>query len=740
MGTGILRPWTPRATYNPSTSIPSTLLSRRVKFPHLQRKCIPATTTSLFSCTGLQSALLGRRGAACLQQPVGDVSGRRCVRRRSGTLVVRSLGRESYANKKKKVRSRRGTRYQHELLQAVDTDVGEDARKALPELPRTAGLLDVMPFLWRLALADPALRVRLGVALVLLCVAKVLGLMVPLLFKKSVDALSMGGAEGASIAMSAIMLSGVCKAISGAANEGRSVSFTPVAQEAGRKVALSIFSQIISLDISFHMQRRTGALSRIIDRGTRSVTMVFRAVVFTFAPTLVELVLVCGLLSRNFNPVLTLIVLATFLVYVSWTVFFTSRAAKLRKEVNRLDNLATGATVDTLINVETIQHFNNASIRCSLYNNLLHDYQRAAVRTEHAACMLNAGQAITQAIGIGATNAVACMAPGGISAGDLVLVNGLLLQLWAPLSFLGFFYRELRQSLVDMEAMFDVLRLKSKITDGGTLLPDRAGGVDLKLVDVRFGYHPNREVVKGVTLHIKPGQNVAIVGSSGSGKSTLLKLILRMYDPISGTIAMDDILLPRLKLRSLRDSAAVVPQDTALFNDSLLNNIAFGRPGATEEEIRAAARAAQLDETITTKFPEGYTTVVGERGLKLSGGEKQRVAIARAFVRKPRLVICDEATSALDSHTEQGIQASLMGLSKGRTCITVAHRLSTVLECDRIIVMHDGVVVEEGSHHELVAKNGRYTRMWALQKAEEAREATVMRKNQPEPAGKSADQ
>jgi len=576
-----------------------------------------------------------------------------------------------------------------------------------------------MPFLARLAMKDAGLRGRLGIAVCLLCISKSLGLVVPMLFKQAVDALAPG-AGGINVAVKAIILSGVCKAIASAANELRSVSFTPVAQEAGRKVALAIFSHIINLDIEFHMARRTGALSRIIERGTRSVTMVFRAVVFTFLPTVVELLLVCYLLSAAFSPILVLIVMTTFAVYVAWTVVWTSQAAQLRKEVNRLDNLATGATVDTLINVETIQHFNNSSVRSALYNDLLRDYQHAAVRTEEAACTLNAGQAITMAIGISATLATAATLSGAsITPGDLVLVNGLLVQLWAPLSFLGFFYRELRQSLVDMEAMFDVLNIMSKVQDGPLQLPQQEGGVEVEFKDVRFGYHANREVLRGVTLHIRRGENVAIVGPSGSGKSTLLKVLLRMYDPTSGAVLLDQQDSRNLTLSSIRASAAVVPQDTALFNDTLLNNIAFGRPGVTKEEIMDAAEAAQLHETVCTKFPEKYATVVGERGLKLSGGEKQRVAIARAFVRKPRLVVCDEATSALDSKTEQGIQASLQGLSKGRTCITVAHRLSTVKDCDRIIVMRDGKVAEEGSHMELLRKNGIYTSMWALQQAED---------------------
>jgi len=572
--------------------------------------------------------------------------------------------------------------------------------------------MDVLPYLWRLALHDSALRPRLALSLALLVCAKTAGLAVPLLFSRAVDAVS----NGATLynVLLVLGMSGACKAVSGAASEARSVVFTPVAQTAGRKIATALFSHILALDIQFHMNYKMGTLNRTIERGTRSVTMVFRAVVFTFLPTAVELILVSALLWHQFHPSLVLTVIATFAAYTAWTVSLAKLAASRRKEQNRLDSLASGAAVDTLLNTETIQNFGNGPLRCNQYNHLLKDYQEAQQRTERVSCLLNAGQAVILACGVTGvlSSAVLCSYPS--SAADLVLVNGLLLQLWAPLQFLGYFYRELRQSLVDIEQMFAVFETKSQVPDGGRELKPGTGGVSISLKDVHFGYNDRRNVVKGVSLDIAAGESLAIVGPSGSGKSTLLRLILRMYDVSKGSVHVEGVDVKELKLSSLREVCSVVPQDTAMFNDSLINNIAFGRPGATREEIYECGRAAHLDDAIAL-MPDGYDTVVGDRGLKLSGGERQRVAIARAFIRDPRLVICDEATSALDSFTERGIQKSLKELSHGRTSVTVAHRLSTVADADRIVVMKAGEIVEVGTHNELMTQNGLYTRMWKMQ-------------------------
>lgn len=617
--------------------------------------------------------------------------------------------------------------------------------------PPSAHLKDVMPYLYKISVAQPGTALRLAFAVLFMLVQKSTGLAVPILFKTAVDHLtaaavfsSRADAAGVAAALSAaamaIVYSGAFKATSGVATELRSVAFTPVAQAAGRRVALQVFNHVLNLDLSFHLNRRTGALQRIIDRGTRSVTMVFRAVVFTFAPTALELTLVCGLLWRAFSWHVVAIVLATFVAYVAWTVQMTGYSADLRKIANAMDGETTGKAVDALLNYETVSVFGNVQLESKQYDGLLRSYHEAALGSERASSALNAGQAVILACGMTAVLVTAALGVGrgGLSAvgpvaervGDLVMANGLLLQLWAPLQFLGFFYRELRQSLVDMEAMFEVMSTRTSVEDGDVDLPknestktETVQGARVSLRDVRFGYDENREVVKGVSLEIEPGQSVGIVGPSGSGKSTLLRLLLRSYDVTGGSVSVDGVDVRDATLASLRDATAIVPQDTVLFNDTLRHNLRYGRVDATEEEVLEAASAARLDKTLAL-MPDGLDTMVGERGVKLSGGEKQRVAIARAFLRAPRLLLADEATSALDTATEVGILQSLQDVARGRTAIFVAHRLSTVRSCDRIVVMENGKIVEQGTHEALMmgrgegTKSGVYAAMWASQQAE----------------------
>jgi len=636
--------------------------------------------------------------------------------------------------------------------------------------PPSAHLKDVMPYLYKISVAQPGTALRLAFAVLFMLVQKSTGLAVPILFKTAVDHLtaaavfsSRADAAGVAAALSAaamaIVYSGAFKATSGVATELRSVAFTPVAQAAGRRVALQVFNHVLNLDLSFHLNRRTGALQRIIDRGTRSVTMVFRAVVFTFAPTALELTLVCGLLWRAFSWHVVAIVLATFVAYVAWTVQMTGYSADLRKIANAMDGETTGKAVDALLNYETVSVFGNVQLESKQYDGLLRSYHEAALGSERASSALNAGQAVILACGMTAVLVTAALGigRGGLSAvgpvaervGDLVMANGLLLQLWAPLQFLGFFYRELRQSLVDMEAMFEVMSTRTSVKDGTVDLPKNASsdspdqipdgpgdgkgvpstktetvqGARVSLNDVRFGYDDAREVVKGVTLTIEPGQSVGIVGPSGSGKSTLLRLLLRAYDVTSGSVSVDGVDVRDATLSSLRDATAIVPQDTVLFNDTLRHNLRYGRVDATEAEVLEAASAARLDKTLAL-MPDGLDTMVGERGVKLSGGEKQRVAIARAFLRAPRLLLADEATSALDTATEVGILQSLQDVARGRTAVFVAHRLSTVRSCDRIVVMENGMIVEQGTHEALMmgrgegTKSGVYAAMWASQQAE----------------------
>jgi len=523
-------------------------------------------------------------------------------------------------------------------------------------------------------------------------------------------------AAAAQSAAAALLLAGLARALSGLSTEARVLAFAPVAQSAARRVALQAFQHVLRLDLAFHVDRRTGSLSRTLDRGVRSTAMVFRAVVFTFFPTVVELVAVCALLWHTFSGAVVALVLCTFAAYVAWTVSLTALAARRREAANALDSESSGRAVDALLNFETVATFGNVDVEAREYNALLLRYQAAALRAEEASSALNAGQAVILSGGMAAVLVTAALGLGGSAGtvGALVMANGLITQLWAPLNFLGFFWRELRQSLVDIQSMFKIMSRQTSVPDGDAPLPPAAGpGLDLELRDVSFS-HGEREVLRRVSLRVPAGSSLGIVGESGSGKSTLLKLILRMYDPSAGAVLLDGQDARSLQLASLRAAVAVVPQECVLFNDTLARNIEYGRPGASEAEVAAAAAAAQLSRTLLL-LPSGLATQVGERGVKLSGGEKQRVALARAFLRNPRLLVSDEATSALDSASEAGILAALRDCATGRTSVTVAHRLSTVRHCDAICVLDNGQIVELGSHDELMARRGRYAAMWEKQ-------------------------
>lgn len=596
----------------------------------------------------------------------------------------------------------------------------------LPPSPSEATLAKIVPYLWNLASSDTTLRWRLAAALVLLIASKTAGLAGPVLFKQAMDELAKAPLDRTSPVLVALVFAALSKAISSGLNEVRYIIFAPLGQATGRRVGVELLNHILRLDLTFHLERRTGALSRILDRAQRSVVNIFRAVVFTFVPTFVELVLVCGLLATRVSSKVAGVVVLTFTAYVAWTVQITSRAAESRKEVNKLENLATGKAVDALLNYETVVQFNNQKLEVDQYNVLLQGYQDASLVAERLSAALNAGQAFILSVGIASVMAIAGLqvAQGTSTIGDLVLANGLILQLSGPLQFLGFLYRDLRQSQVDLESLFTILATQPLLKDGTVELAAAGQGAKVRANSLRFSYTSSREVLLGVNLQANPGESIALVGASGSGKSTIVKLLLRLYDPDSGTLFLDDQDIRTLTQDSLRSAVAVVPQDTVLFNDTIMHNIAYGKPNATQEQIIQAAKQARLHDAVL-RMPEGYQTMVGERGLKLSGGEKQRVAIARAFLKSPRLLICDEATSALDSGTEAAILKSLKELATGRTCVFVAHRLSTIMHCDRILVMDAGVVVEEGTHQELVAAGGRYAHMWALQESEDTKKIRV---------------
>lgn len=617
--------------------------------------------------------------------------------------------------------------HQHDHQRRMDTTTR--INNSNNNVPRSATLVDILPYLVRLALHDARVIWRIGFATLAMVISKAAGLMAPLYFKEAVDRIGssspavMHGAEGGMLTAvgMALILHGVCRAVNALAKEAQHPLFTPVSQAAGRRISFTALSHVLGLDLHFHLGRNTGSLARMLERGSRSISMIFRAVVFTLAPTVLELGAVCALLWTSFQWRISSMVLATFTLYFAWTVWMTLLSTKIRRDVKNLDNVIGGRAVDALLNVEAVKLSGAEMYEVAAYDEKLEQYQHASVQLEVASAVLNCGQAVILAVGMTVSLIAAANDPR-VTTGDLVMIQGLLIQLWAPLQFLGWFYRELRQSLVDMEDLFTLMRTDTEIPDGTRNLTDTADASPLRieLKQVEFKYPgTKRRVLKGVDITAEPGESIAIVGPSGSGKSTLLRIIVRMFDVDKGSVDVGGYNVKDLTGSSLRRAVAVVPQDTVLFNDTMLHNVSYGNPDATAEDIFEAVKAAKLLPALD-RMPDGWNTEVGERGLKLSGGEKQRVAIARAFLKRPRLLICDEATSALDTATEKGIMASLEELAANRTSVFVAHRLSTIQRCDKIFVLKDGLVAEQGTHSSLMDAKGLYYEMWNMQAAEDA--------------------
>ena len=579
----------------------------------------------------------------------------------------------------------------------------------------------LLPFLWPAERAD--LKARVLVAMLSLLLAKAANVMVPLVLGDAVDQLGNLNHETnlwLGIPLSVILAYGIFRLSSLALNELRDALFARVAQHAVRALALKVFEHLHSLSIHFHLSRKTGALNRFIDRGTNSVRFLLSFVAFNVVPTIIELLLVGGILWALFGFIYTAITVTTIALYVWLTFVITTWRTRIRREMNDAENDIGSRTVDSLLNFETVRYFNNEAHEVARLDEALADYETAAVRTRESLSLLNVAQAgvVTAGVTLMLVLAAFDIRNGDMTVGDFVVVNTYLLQVAIPLNILGTVYREIRQAMVDMENLFSLVDEETEVADAAHAQTLRHQGGSIEFRHVSFGYESERTILHNVSFSVAPGTTTAIVGPTGSGKSTISRLLLRFYDPQSGSILIDGQDLLDVTQHSLRQAIGVVPQDTVLFNDTLYYNIAYGDPKADEARILAAAKAAQLDDFIQ-RLPAGYQTVVGERGLKLSGGEKQRVAIARALLRDPEIFFFDEATSSLDSSTEREIQSNFVEISKGRTSLVIAHRLSTIVDADQILVLDDGEITERGAHLQLRADGGLYARLWQEQQKEE---------------------
>ena len=595
-----------------------------------------------------------------------------------------------------------------------------------------AVLRELLPYVWP---ADrPDLRWRVVFALLALVVAKAITLAVPIAYKQVVDWLT-GHASGAGVAnVSAIGLAalpamliiayGVGRVLMVLFAQFRDIWFTVVAQHAVRELAIKTFRHLHALSLRFHLERRTGGLSRVIERGVNGVDTIVRMAVLNSIPTAVELLMISGLVAYYFGWIYVLVVLATVLLYVWFTFVASERRIAIRRDMNDSDTEAHSKAVDSLLNYETVKYFGNEELEAKRFDASIARYVKAAIRTYTSLGVLNTGQAIIFTIGT-----VICMllaardvTRGPLTVGDFVMINAILMQLYVPLNFMGMVYREIKQGLIDIETMFALLHEPAEIVDrpGAKTLRVRKG--EIKFENVSFAYDPERPILKNVSFEVPAGKMVAIVGPSGAGKSTISRILFRFYEISRGKVLIDGQNIRDVTQASLRAAIGMVPQDTVLFNDTIEYNIRYGKPDASSAEVREAARLAQIHEFIVT-LPQGYDSLVGERGLKLSGGEKQRVAIARTILKSPPILMLDEATSALDSHTEKEIQDALERVAENRTSLVIAHRLSTVVHADNVIVLDHGEIVEHGTHLELLAKGGLYASLWARQReADEARE------------------
>jgi len=555
-------------------------------------------------------------------------------------------------------------------------------------------------------------------AMILLALAKAVTVVVPLIYKHAVDALSQHPGAGTVVAvpLGLLLAYGVARILAGTFGELRDIVFVKVAQRAIRTTGLDVFRHLHRLGLRFHLDRQTGGVTRAIERGTKAIEFLLHFLLFSILPTLLEIAMVTAVLWGLYDSGFALITLGTIAVYIAFTFAVTEWRTKFRRRMNETESEAAGKAIDSLLNFETVKYFCNESHEAGRYDSSLRTYEAAATKSKVSLSLLNIGQGAIIAVGLTLVmiQAAKGVAEGRMTVGDFVLVNSYLVQLYLPLNFLGAVYREIRQSLTDLEAMFRLLREPAEIKDSPTATNIEVYGGEIRFEDVRFGYESDRQILGGVSFTVPAGRTLAIVGASGAGKSTISRLLFRFYDVGSGTIRIDGQDIRGVTQDTLRASIGIVPQDTVLFNDTIRYNIAYGRPAAGPDEIEEAARLARIHDFIIS-LPQGYDTRVGERGLKLSGGEKQRVAIARTILKRPAILIFDEATSALDTQTEKEIQVSLREVSRNRTTLIIAHRLSTVVDADEILVLDRGQVIERGRHAALLAADGRYAQMWRRQ-------------------------
>jgi ATP-binding cassette, subfamily B, heavy metal transporter len=590
-------------------------------------------------------------------------------------------------------------------------------------------LRELAPYIW--PAGRPDLRMRVVMALVALIIAKAITLMVPIAYKAVVDLLTgeATGKEITAVGLAAspvflIVAYGVGRVLMVLFAQFRDVWFTVVAQHAVRELANRTFRHLHELSLRFHLERRTGGLNRVIERGVTGVDTIVRMAVLNSIPTAVELLMISGLVAYYFGWIYVVVVLATVGLYVAFTFWASERRIAIRRDMNDSDTEAHAKAVDSLLNYETVKYFGNEDHEARRFDSSMARYERAAIRTYTSLGVLNTGQAVIFTIGT-----VICMllaardvASGALTIGGFVMINAILMQLYLPLNFMGMVYREIKQGLIDIETMFALLHEPPEIIDRPGAKKLRVKKGEIKFENVSFAYDPERQILKNVSFEVPAGKMVAIVGPSGAGKSTISRILFRFYELTGGRVSIDGQNISDVTQSSLRAAIGMVPQDTVLFNDTILYNIRYGRPEASDAEVREAARLAQIHYFIMT-LPQGYDSLVGERGLKLSGGEKQRVAIARTILKSPPILMLDEATSALDSHTEKEIQDALERVARERTSLVIAHRLSTVVHADNIIVLDHGEIVEQGTHLELLARGGLYASLWARQReADQARE------------------